>query len=121
MPSAALRLPLQELDDAGGEAAGLGVGREAGEHAVADARRARLAAPRLRLRRDDDARRGSPFLVPFDRHADRLALVVDAFDGEHGDRGQVARAVDMLAPAVDQAVVGHVLQQALQADPLRRP
>ena len=39
-----LRLPLQELDDARGEAAGLLVGREAGEHAVADARRARLAA-----------------------------------------------------------------------------
>ena len=59
-----------------------------------------------------------PFLVPFDRNADRLALIVDAFDREHRDGGEVARPLDVLSPAVDQAVVGHLLQQALQADPL---
>ena len=40
----------------------------------------------------------APFLVPFDRNADRLALIVDAFDREHGDGGEVARPVDVLAP-----------------------
>ena len=55
--------------------------RQAGKHPVADAGGARLAGgASLRLRRDDDARRASPFLVPLDRHPDRLALIVDPLD-----------------------------------------
>ena len=116
MPSAAFGGRSRTLDDAGGEAAGLGLGRQAGEHAVADARRAVAPAPSRRLGGDHDARRRAPFLVPFGRHADQLALVVDALDGQHRHGGEVAGAVQVLALALDQALVGHFAKHALQRD-----
>ena len=58
---------------------------------VADAR------PPLRSACDDQIRGAvARFLVPLGRHADRLALVVDALDRQHRHGGKVARPTDVL-------------------------
>ena len=91
---------------------GSGVRRASTRSPIPGARAPRAFA----FRRDDDARGVAPFLVPLDRNADRLALVVDAFHREHGDGGEVARPVQMLAAALDQPFVGKLAQDALQGD-----
>jgi hypothetical protein len=112
--------PAQHLGAVGiGGIAGLG---EAGENAVAGARRLLVlarsgGAPRL----DQDARRRPLRLfVPFERLGHQLAVVVDAGDQERGHRGQARGVEDLAGAALQQALLGHVAQHALERQLLRR-
>ena len=109
------RRTLQELDHArriARRSRGSGVSRARTRSPMPGAR----SALALSLRRDDDARRRAPFLVPFDGDADRLALVVDALDRKHGDGGEVAGPVQALFRLSISPSSARSFKQPFQAD-----
>ncbi len=101
----------QHLDNPGKEAAVCAVWQQAGEHPVADAGRPAAARLAAGLNGNDNRRRVAPFSVPFQRHGNKIALVIDAFDAQNGDRWQVAGPSQSAAATIDLAVLGHLPQQ----------
>ena len=80
-----------------------------GEDAVADAERAAPAAL------DHAQPRRRAVGVPLLRHGEDVAAVVGLDDPQHGDLRHAARLVEGAAGrAVDQPLVGHVLEQRLE-------
>ncbi len=53
-------------------------------------------------------------VIPFGRDGDQLAVAVAGGDVRHQDMGQAAGAMQLLAPLLDDAVVGKLTQHALE-------
>ena len=66
---------------------------------------------------DDPKPRRRPFRMPLLRHSEDIAAVVDLRDAQHRHLRHAARLVEGAARrTVDQPLVGHVLEQALELD-----
>src|SRR3954447_15479626 len=101
--------PLELLQRMGDEALALLLGSR--EHPIADPERApppALDQPKLGRRR---------FRMPLLGHGADLTAVIDLDHAQHRHLGHAARLMERAARrAVDQSLVGHVLEQALQID-----
>ena len=99
-------------DDAGGERrVGTVEGGEAAEQAVAGPERRIIAACE-----DEDARRGGPIRLPFERLGPEVPLCVGSGDAEDEDGGKRAFGTDAAALLLDLAGGGHLGEEALQLD-----
>ena len=86
---------------------------DAQQRAVADT--GHFARPRLAQRPDMDLGRVAVrLLVPFGRDGDQFAVAVAAGDVGHHDMRQRAGVMQLLAPVLDDAVVGELAQHALE-------
>ena len=111
-------LLFEKLDDARLEDTGLAVSRnEAGEHAVADA--GCRSAPVARRGDVDGGRRAALGVGPFGGTREEFAVGVTAGQFQNGDGGQVLGALQPLAAAFDQALIGQLLEHGLERNARR--